>query len=109
MRGFLTRKKIRRVRHSIPIANLVSSSFKKNAGENIVSQNELVNKVEAELGVFKPIPLNDGENVIAKPQIAVEDEGLYEGEWSTASGERHGVGTLVLKDGTKFVGSWRNG
>jgi hypothetical protein len=92
MRGYAVRKKIRRVRYSIPIQNLVSCSFKKTV---INYDNELVAKIEEQLGDFEPKLLNDGEPVILKPRMIVEADGVYTGEWSTKSNLRHGTGTLI--------------
>jgi hypothetical protein len=85
---------------------LISASFKKTV---INYENELVARIEEELGEFEGKRLNDGEPVEQRPRMVVEEDGLYTGEWSTKTGHRHGSGTLILKDGTKFTGTWRKG
>ena len=55
---------------------------------------------------------NDGQQ---KPKMLVEkgpfelDNGaVYQGQWDLEAGNREGRGTQVWRDGSKFVGYWKN-
>ena len=46
-----------------------------------------------------------GQDLTLKGPIEVEDKAIYRGQWS-AGGLRHGKGTQVWPDGSKYDGYW---
>jgi len=77
--------------------------------ENAVDQN--VKDVEKILGTLN-YDLNEYKNkyksVFKKPPIKFFDEGsIYKGEWNI-KGKKHGYGTLITKEGSKYEGFWKN-
>jgi hypothetical protein len=47
--------------------------------------------------------------VIEKPKQYIDDDKIYIGHWSVKTGKQHGIGVLILPDGTTYNCSWKNG
>jgi len=73
-----------------------------------IDQN--VKNAEASIGPLK-IPEEEQENffsygVFSRGPILFNNGTIYNGQWNY-SGQRHGHGVFVRKDGSKYEGSWR--
>lgn len=71
-------------------------------------QSSLISKLESSLPPFEAESEADGIKVQSKPALQLEDGSVYEGKWDL-NGRHHGEGTLIMKDGTKVVGSFKAG
>jgi hypothetical protein len=89
--------------------NTIGHYIQESEFEITIEKN--VKDVEKILG---PLNYNENEykkkykNVFKKPPIKFFDEGsIYKGEWNI-QGKKHGYGILVMKDGSKYEGFWKN-
>jgi hypothetical protein len=72
--------------------------------------NELTKATETRLGAFMfevvEAPQLDGE-VVEKGPYELDNGAIYHGQWNK-DGLREGKGTQIWKDGSKYVGFWKN-
>ena len=71
--------------------------------------NEETRKAEVRLGPFM-FDSNESDRdyeVLQRPPYELDNGAIYHGQW-TKDGHRDGKGTQIWKDGSKFVGYWRN-
>jgi len=65
-------------------------------------------EIEAKLGPFVMTePLNDGVPVEKKDAVQLDDSTIYYGEWNL-NNQKHGRGTWINDDGSKYIGYWKN-
>ena len=67
--------------------------------------NENTRATEERLGSFVYDEEED-KDLISKKPFKTNNGGVYYGQWSK-SGLRHGRGTQLWSDGTKYVGNWK--
>ena len=51
--------------------------------------------------------LDDGVKVVSRGAVELDNGAIYSGQWNE-SNQRHGKGTQIWTDGSKYEGCWRN-
>ena len=115
MKGYLERRQrrvtftsITRVYASIGENTYTTASFD-DPPSDYRQFNSALHSITSKLPAFAVSqPLNDGVQVELKPPIVMEGGIVYTGEWNRAD-EKHGRGTQIWPDGSKYEGYWQHG
>jgi hypothetical protein len=131
VRGFLHRKNhnkpmdedpkpqsSRRGRNKVPGGNLIDNKGKPVDSKNLFARelkempdhsNEVTRATELKLGgfVFDKIESPRVHAIIDRGPYELDNGAIYHGQW-TAEGQREGKGTQIWKDGSKYIGYWKN-
>ncbi|CAG9327771.1 unnamed protein product [Blepharisma stoltei] len=109
-RGYLDRKEVAALKEIGKVVKSFSPNFHYEPFNGSLSSkvSSRVKKIEKEWGPYDPeSPSDDGVKVISFPAYVLDDGTIYEGEWNN-DGEKHGKGTEIEPDGSKFVGYFKN-
>jgi hypothetical protein len=107
MRSYLAAKKVRKISQS-----KLGSTFLDNNAQNTGNyMNEVVEQMYNQLGPYDYTMAKStvyDETVIMKGWRTLESGAKYNGEWDANNGLRHGKGTQIWPDGSRYDGYWRN-
>lgn len=111
LRGYTARKDLQK-----PLFNIKESRCWDNIVQNHSKperplseiQHKSVSQAEDKLQPIVVERPNDGVKVQNLPALKLEDGSIYEGEWDS-NGNKHGLGTLFTKDGSKLTGCFKSG
>jgi hypothetical protein len=107
MRSYLAAKKVRKIGQS-----KLGSTFMDNTAQNTGNyMNEVVEQMYNQLGPYDYTMAKNtvyDETVIMKGWRTLESGAKYNGEWDANNGLRHGKGTQIWPDGSRYDGYWRN-
>lgn len=115
LKGYLERRQHRSTFASTTrvYASLGENAYTTASFEDPPSEYRQFNSASRASGLKLPTfsfsqPLNDGVKVEMKGPMMLEGGIVYTGEWNRAD-ERHGRGTQIWPDGSKYEGYWQHG
>lgn len=87
----------------------LKGSFAKELKEMPDHSNAATRATEARLGpfVFDRLDSEVPQDIIDRGPFELDNGAIFHGQW-TKDGLREGKGTQIWKDGSKYVGYWKN-
>lgn len=105
MRSYLAAKRVRKMKNG-----KVGNGYQRDSIPE-GNFNEVVEQIYNQLG---PYDYTMGKNVVYDEPVVMkgwrmlENGAKYNGEWDINTGLRHGKGTQIWPDGSRYEGYWRN-